>query len=70
MPTLAEIFTEVWDTHTPRELDGQSPAASNGTDLDDIRYAFWTYEAREVENPPSAPSSPAIGLALSLGIRI
>ena len=46
--TPAQIADAVW-TNATRTTDALAPAASNGTVLDDIAYAVWTYSPRTVE---------------------
>ena len=43
--TPVEIADGVW-THATRTVDGNVPAASDGSVLDNIAYAVWTYSSR------------------------
>jgi len=43
--TVSEIADAVW-AYPSRTVDGQVPAASNGSPLDNIAYAVWTYGTR------------------------
>jgi len=43
--TPAEYADGVW-THATRTVDAGSPAASDGSIIDDIAYAVWTYATR------------------------
>ena len=43
--TPAEYADGVW-THATRTVDAQAPAPSDGSILDDIAYAVWTYPTR------------------------
>ncbi len=43
--TPAEYADGVW-THATRTVDAQAPATSNGSVIDDIAYAVWTYPTR------------------------
>ena len=45
MATLTEIADQVW-TRVPRTVDGNIPAVSNGSYLDNILYGVWTYSTR------------------------
>ena len=45
---ISQIVDAIW-ARSPRTVDGQVPAASNGSLNDDIAYAIWTYPSRTVE---------------------
>lgn len=47
MTTANDIANAVW-TSTERTVDGLAPAASNGTWLDNVCYAVWTYGLRSL----------------------
>lgn len=51
--TATDIADAVWTAAT-RTLDSNSPAASNGSYLDDIGYAIWTVGTRELDGAPAA----------------
>jgi hypothetical protein len=51
---LTALVDAVW-AYSSRTLDEETPAASNGSYLDDIGYATWTYTERSVINPPPVP---------------
>jgi len=46
--TISEIVDQIW-LRSPRTVDAQVPASSNGSRLDNIAYAVWTYPTRTVE---------------------
>lgn len=49
---LTTLVDRTWD-YSSRTLDALTPAASNGSYIDDIGYAVWTYSDRSVINPPT-----------------
>ena len=46
--TVEEIVDQIW-AHPSRTVDAGSPAPSDGSVIDDIGYAVWTYITRTVE---------------------
>ena len=46
--TVAEIVDAIW-ANPVRTIDGQAPVASDGSYIDDVGYAVWTYITRTVE---------------------
>jgi len=46
--TVTEIVDQIW-AYSPRTTDGQIPAASDGSYIDDVSYAVWTFVTRTVE---------------------
>jgi hypothetical protein len=62
---LTTLVDLVWDYET-RTLDEATPAASDGSYIDDIGYAVWTYSDRSVINPPPPPAPPFLAKGYAL----
>jgi hypothetical protein len=63
---LTALVDAVW-VYSSRTLDTATPAASNGSYLDDIGHAVWTYTDRSVINPPPVPITAISAMLLGGG---
>jgi hypothetical protein len=63
---LTALVDAVW-AYSSRTLDTATTAASNGSYLDDIGYATWTYTDRSVINPPPVPITAVSAILLGGG---
>lgn len=62
--TASDIADAVWTAAT-RTLDANSPAASDGSYIDDIGYAIWTAGTRELDGEPPAATSRSFGYIIA-----